>query len=113
MLSQDSAREKDATDGMVQEDSESPAPLVPLEVGSNTAPVSSKDEQSKQPDMPTRKSALNNKQMLALLRRWGLPGLLLIFFLQGLNINISTPFGEITVQTQHSLMQVISQWWAK
>ncbi|WP_017719284.1 hypothetical protein [Kamptonema formosum] len=71
------------------------------------------EEKPEESQMPTRIPALNNKQILALLRRWGIPGLLLIFFLQGLNINITTPFGEITVQTQHSLMQVISERFTK
>lgn len=75
--------------------------------------ISTGEEKPEESQMPTRILALNNKQILALLRRWGIPGLLLIFFLQGLNINITTPFGEITVQTQHSLMQVISERWAK
>lgn len=59
-------------------------------------------------EMPTRKPAFNAKLTIAL-RRWGLPGLLLICFVQGLNINIPTPFGDITVQTQNSLMQVIEE----
>jgi hypothetical protein len=70
--------------------------------------ISTGEEKPEESQMPTRQPALNSKQILALLRRWGIPGLLLIFFLEGLNINISTPFGEITVQTQHSVMQVIS-----
>ncbi|MBW4492503.1 MAG: hypothetical protein KME26_05330 [Oscillatoria princeps RMCB-10] len=75
--------------------------------------ISTGEEKPEESQMPTRIPALNNKQILALLRRWGLPGLLLIFFLQGLNINITTPFGEITVQTQHSLIQVISDQFTK
>ncbi len=75
--------------------------------------ISTGEEKPEESQMRTRKPALNNKQILALLRRWGLPGLLLIFFLQGLSINITTPFGEITVQTQYSVMQVISERLAK
>lgn len=84
--------------------------LTRADAGDN---ISTGEEKPEQSQMPPRKPALNNKQILALLRRWGIPGLLLIFFLQGLNINITTPFGEITVQTQHSVMQVISERLAK
>jgi hypothetical protein len=71
--------------------------------------ISTGEEKPEESQMTASKPALSAKQILDLLRRWGLPGLLLIFFLQGLNINITTPFGEITVQTQHSVMQMISE----
>ncbi len=70
--------------------------------------ISTGEEKPEESQMPTRKPVFNAKLTIAL-RRWGLPGLLLICFVQGLNINIPTPFGDITVQTQHSLMQVIEE----
>jgi hypothetical protein len=70
------------------------------------------EEKPKESQMTASKPALSAKQISALISRW-LPLLPVLFFLQGLNINITTPLVEITVQTQHSVMQVISDRLAK